>query len=262
MLIEGRKKDLGDNFHVRRVLPSAKRRMVGPFIFFDHFGPSEFAPGQRFDVRPHPHIGLATVTYLFDGEIMHRDSLGSEQAIRPGAVNWMVAGRGIVHSERTSAEVEASGQTLEGIQAWVALPEVNEEDEPSFRHHPADTLPKLSWPDAVGTLIAGNAYGKTSPASYPAPIFYVHVEAREGARIPLPDGHEESALYVARGKVDLDGDVLTPGMMAILPTGGPADFTAMTDAVIMLLGGAHMGERQIWWNSGFQPSRTNSPGCE
>ncbi|MGB3721487.1 MAG: pirin family protein [Pacificimonas sp.] len=248
MRIAGRKKDLGDNFHVRRVLPSAKRRMVGPFIFFDHFGPSTFNPGQRFDVRSHPHIGLATVTYLFDGEIMHRDSLGTEQAIRPGAVNWMVAGRGIVHSERSSAETERTGQTMEGIQAWVALPEANEEDAPSFRHHPADSLPKLSWPGAQGILIAGRAWGETAPADYPAPIFYAHVKLEKGACVPVPHDYEERAVYVARGNIEVDGETLTEGTMHIPGAAWQGDISAETDAVAMLLGGQKMGERHIWWN--------------
>jgi|TARA_R100000501_G_scaffold13151_3_gene24044 hypothetical protein len=248
MRIDGREKDLGDNFHVRRVLPSPRRRMVGPFIFFDHMGPATFAPGQRFDVRPHPHIGLATVTYLFDGEIMHRDSLGSEQAIRPGAVNWMVAGRGIVHSERSSDETERSGQVMEGIQTWVALPAEHEEDEPAFTHHPADSLPVIEWPNATGTLIAGTAYGETAPVRYPAPIFYLHVDAKAGAEIPLPSGHEERGIYVAKGEVELPSGTLSQGTMAVLAAEDEAPILAKTDATIMLLGGAHLGDRHIWWN--------------
>ncbi|MBV7255721.1 pirin family protein [Pacificimonas sp. WHA3] len=248
MKITGRKKDLGDNFHVRRVLPSARQRMVGPFIFFDHMGPATFAPGQRFDVRPHPHIGLATVTYLFDGEIMHRDSLGTEQAIRPGAVNWMVAGKGIVHSERTSAETEASGQRMEGIQAWVALPADHEEDEPSFDHIAADELPEITWPGAAGRLIAGDAYGERAPVRYPAPIFYVHVEAEAGAVFPLPDGHVERALYVVRGQVELLGETVDEGTMVTVGTDTPIEVRAARDAIVMLLGGAPVGKRHIWWN--------------
>lgn len=247
--IEGREKDLGDNFHVRRVLPSSRRRMVGPFIFFDHMGPATFAPGQRFDVRPHPHIGLATVTYLFEGEIMHRDSLGSAQVIEAGAVNWMTAGRGIVHSERTSGEKERSGQRMEGIQAWVALPKAHEEAEPAFAHHPADSLPRLRWPGAHGTLIAGTAYGETAPVEYPAPIFYVHAEIAEGASIPLPEGHEERAVYVVRGEVEVEGEPMGAGSMIAVERGGTRSVFGTTDATVMLLGGAPMeGPRHIWWN--------------
>ncbi|MGB7404319.1 MAG: pirin family protein [Pacificimonas sp.] len=247
LTIEGRQKDLGDNFHVRRVLPSARQRMVGPFIFFDHMGPAVFEPGKRFDVRPHPHIGLATVTYLFDGEIMHRDSLGSEQAIAPGAVNWMVAGKGIVHSERTSPEREASGQRMEGIQAWVALPADQEEADPSFDHHPADTLPTFDWAGAKGTLIAGTAYGETASVRFPAPIVYVHIDAKAGADVPLPEGHDELAIYVVHGQVRVGDESGDAGTMLILEE-QPSSFTASTDATVMILGGASPGDRFIWWN--------------
>ena len=250
LILAGRKKDLGGNFSVRRVLPSARRRMVGPFIFFDHMGPATFAPGQRFDVRPHPHINLATVTYLFEGEIMHRDSLGSEQAIEPGAVNWMSAGTGIVHSERTSAEKERNGQRMEGIQAWVALPASHEETEPSFRHHPADTLPEWEEDGVRFKLIAGEVYGRASPVSYPAPIFYLHVEATAGAALTLPQEHEERAVYLVSGRASLSGEDVVPGTMAVAANeAGAAEVRILEDSRLMLLGGAPMdGPRHIWWN--------------
>ncbi|MEM8827614.1 MAG: pirin family protein [Pseudomonadota bacterium] len=255
LTIAGKAKDLGDNFHVRRVLPSARieapgRRMVGPFIFFDHMGPATFAPGQRFDVRPHPHIGLATVTYLFDGEIMHRDSLGSEQAIEPGAVNWMIAGRGIVHSERTSEDKQASGQRMEGIQAWVAFPDGHEEDAPAFHHHPADSLPSFEWPGVSATLIAGTAYGETSPVRYPGGadrLVYLAAELEAGATMPLPAGHPEMAVYVVDGSVSVGGAPIERGTMAVLQDETP-DLTGTSAARIMILGGTSPGERHIWWN--------------
>src|SRR5687768_2860554 len=188
LVIEGRKRDI-DGFSVRRVLPSAKRRLVGPFIFFDHMGPAELAPGRGLDVRPHPHIHLATVTYLFEGEILHRDSLGSRQVIAPGAVNWMNAGRGITHSERSPDEARAAGPRVHGLQLWVALPKSHEDSEPSFTHHPADTIPELADGGVRARVLAGTAYGQTAPPPIASPLFYVEVHLEAGARVEAPREH-------------------------------------------------------------------------
>lgn len=246
-IIEGRRRDLGDGFVVARVLPAPFRRTVGPFIFFDHFGPVGYAPGVGFDVRPHPHINLATVTYLFEGEIMHRDSLGYEQPIHPGAVNWMTAGRGIVHSERSSAEVRRTGQQLHGIQAWVALPDAAEEVEPSFHHHPADTLPSITINGARRTLIAGTAFHATSPVRTYSPMFYMDVEAEAGATVYLPHEHPERAFYIATGAVEYEGERYEAGRMLIVGD-GDAVWRALEPSRVMMLGGAPVGERHLWWN--------------
>ncbi len=246
IVIEPRTRDLG-GFTVGRVLPYAKRRMVGPFIFFDEMGPATFAPGKGIDVRPHPHIGLATVTYLFDGEIRHRDSLGYDQVIRPGDVNWMTAGRGIAHSERTDDARRQSGQKLHGIQSWVALPEGDAECAPSFHHHPKETLPVIERGGASMRLIAGEAFDETSPVKTHSPIFYLGVEAEAGADIPLPD-YEERAAYVVSGGVSIDGEEYGAGKMAVFaPDGAPAIKTTKPSR-LMLLGGAPLGKRLIWWN--------------
>ena len=207
LIIEPRARDVG-GFDVRRVLPYVRCRSVGPFIFFDHMGPVAFPPGQGIDVRPHPHIGLATVTYLFEGEILHRDSLGVEQAIRPGAVNWMTAGRGIVHSERTAPQERARAGRLNGIQSWIALPLSHEEAEPAFHHHPADSLPVIEGKGVRMCLIAGAAYGKRSPVETQSEMFYLDARLSAGAELVLPDEYEERAIYVAEGSVRLsDGTV-------------------------------------------------------
>ena len=247
MIIEPRTRDLG-GFTVGRVLPYAKRRMVGPFIFLDEMGPAEFKPGTGIDVRPHPHIGLATVTYLFDGEMRHRDSLGCDQVIRPGDVNWMTAGCGIVHSERTDEGPRASGQNMHGIQSWVALPEDAEDIEPSFHHHPKETLPLIEQGGAKMRLIAGAAYGETSPVKTFSPIFYLGVEAQAGAEITLPDDYEERALYIVEGAVDIDGEAYDSGRMLVFHENASPQINVTTPAKLMLLGGAPLGERLIWWN--------------
>jgi redox-sensitive bicupin YhaK (pirin superfamily) len=253
--IEGRARDLGGGFKVRRVLPSPQQRMVGPFIFWDHFGPAVYAPGERFDVRPHPHIGLATVTYLFEGEIFHRDSLGNAQAIQPGAVNWMTAGQGICHSERTSPEVERAGQRMEGIQAWVALPAEHEESAPAFRHHPADTLPTITIEGARRTLIAGTAFHTASPVETASPLFYIDVEAEPGATVYLPQDHEERAVYVASGEIALGHETAIEGTMLVLEPGGAPFWTTDGNARVLMLGGKAMdGPRHVWWN--FVSSRS------
>jgi len=234
---------------VRRALPSAKRQMIGPFIFFDQMGPAEFITGQGIDVRPHPHINLATVTYLLEGEIMHRDSLGTEQPIRPGAVNWMSAGRGIVHSERTAPERKARGQKLFGIQSWVALPRDAEESAPNFAHHDATALPLIEDRDKSVRLIVGSAFGKTSPVRTQSEMIYADVALEPGASVPVDATHEERGLYLVSGNVEISGDRFGPGQLLVLRTGDAISVKAATPARFLLLGGAPMdGPRYIWWN--------------
>lgn len=241
--------DIG-GFEVRRALPARERQMVGPFIFFDQMGPGEFLAGRGLDVRPHPHIGLSTVTYLFDGEILHRDTLGSEQPIVPGDVNWMTAGRGIAHSERTDPALRAHGNRLFGIQSWVALPKHQEEAAPAFVHHPGATLPVLDADGVRLRLIAGEGWGERAPVAVSSPLFYADAALRPGAALPLPDGHEERAAYVLDGEVEVAGDRFAPGRMLVFRPGdrlvlraGPAG------ARVLLLGGAAMdGPRHLFWN--------------
>jgi redox-sensitive bicupin YhaK (pirin superfamily) len=247
LVIEARPRDLG-GFGVRRALPASGRRMVGPFIFFDHIGPSVMPPGHGIDVRPHPHIALATVTYLFAGEMDHRDSLGSHQTIKPGDVNWMLAGRGIVHSERSGEEVRRSGGPLHGIQSWVALPTADEENAPSFDHHPAATIPHLARPGAALQVVAGTAYGARSPVAVCSPTLYVAATLEAGAMLPLPDEHPERAIYVVEGEVSVGTRRLRPGAMAVLHADA-AEVQALTPSRFVLIGGAPVdGERHIWWN--------------
>ena len=248
LLIRQRSRDLGA-FEVGRVLPFAKRRMVGPYIFFDRMGPKQIRPGlpREADVRPHPHIGLSTITYLFDGEIMHRDSVGSEQPVRPGEVNWMTAGRGITHSERFE-ELRAHGGPLDGIQAWVALPDEREETDPGFWHYPADALPVFEGEGLAGRLIAGRLDGMESPVRVDSPQFYVHWQLHAGARASLPAEYSERAVYVARGEVEVDGQRVEAGSMAVLAPGRPATVAALGEAVVMALGGEPVGPRYIDWN--------------
>ncbi|HEX5678674.1 MAG TPA: pirin family protein [Alcanivorax sp.] len=247
-IIEQRRRDLGGHLEVGRVLPFAKQRMVGPFVFFDHMGPVDLPPGigREVDVRPHPHIGLSTVTYLFSGEVMHRDSVGCEQLIRPREVNWMTAGRGITHSERFE-HARAQGDHLHGIQAWVALPTEQEETEPSFSHHSGADLPQ--WTDAgvTGQLIAGSAYGLTAGARTLSPLFYAHLDMAPGATAEIPAGYSERALYIAAGVVELDGTRYPAGRMLVLgPTASRVD--AVDHSVVMVLGGEPVGERFLYWN--------------
>ncbi len=250
-VIEPRPRDLGD-FAVRRVLPAVGLQTVGPFIFFDHMGPADFGPGQGVNVRPHPHIGLATVTYLFEGAFMHRDSLGTAQVIRPGDVNWMVAGRGIVHSERTPPEVrDASGRTrAHGIQTWVALPRAEEEREPSFAHHAAAGLPRIAQPGAILTVIAGTAYGQRSPVEVFSPTLYVDAQLADGARIEVPEEHVQRACYVAQGRIEIGGQAYDEGQFAVLAADtGPVPVRALDASRLMLAGGAPLdGPRHIDWN--------------
>ncbi len=247
-VIDQRRKDLG-GFEVGRVLPSAQRRMVGPFIFFDHMGPVDFPAGiaRSVDVRPHPHIGLSTVTYLFDGEIMHRDSLASQQAIRPGEVNWMTAGRGITHSERFE-RARSQGDKVHGIQAWVALPREQEESEPAFFHHEAQDLPTYSAAGLWARLIAGEAFGARASVRTSSPMFYVHWRLDALAQAQLPAQYPERAAYIAAGAVEVDGQRFKSGQMLVFAPGNPVLFTALEPAIIMLLGGEPVGERFLEWN--------------
>ena len=251
LLIQGRAHDLGPGFAVRRVLPSMKRRMVGPFVFLDHFGPMTIPPGgDGMEVRPHPHIGLATVTYLFDGGIFHRDSLGHAQAIRPGDVNWMTAGSGIAHSERTEAEMKRTGFTMHGVQTWVALPRAHEETAPAFEHVAAEKLP--GWRDggAALRLIVGTYAGRSAPTTHFSPIFYVAVEMPAAAAIVVSPEHAERAIYVAEGTAMVGDRLLVVGDLAVLAPGLAVDVVAGTDgAKLMLLGGGPLdGPRHMWWN--------------
>jgi redox-sensitive bicupin YhaK (pirin superfamily) len=248
LIIEARPKDLG-GFAVRRSLPSMRLRRVGPFVFFDHMGPARLPAGRGLDVRPHPHIALATVTYLFEGEIVHRDSLGSVQPIRPGDVNWMVAGRGIVHSERSSQEQRENGVHVHGIQSWVALPTEKEEMDPLFEHHPGASLPRLSLGGAMLDVLAGSAFGLTAPVGVLSPTLYVHARLDVGAHLPLDAEHDERAFYVVEGEVTCDGRSFASGAMVVLRTGAPVTLHADGPARIMLVGGAKLvGERFIHWN--------------
>lgn len=250
LALEGQPRDLGGGFSVRRVLPAIARRMVGPFAFFDHMGPVALEPGRGMDVRPHPHINLATVTYLFDGEILHRDSLGTEQPIQPGAVNWMTAGRGITHSERSTAAARKAGARVHGLQLWVALPKAEEEVEPSFQHVRQDAVPTVDLPGARARVIAGAVYGVASPVRVSSPLFYVEAQLEPGATLALPDGHAERAVYVVEGAVICDDDVpYRAGTMLVIRAGSRAEVRALEGARLMLLGGAPLdGERYIWWN--------------
>lgn len=249
MLIEPRLHDLGDGFNVRRVLPWRLRRHVGPFVFFDHIGPASLAPGRGLDVRPHPHIGLATVTYLYEGALWHRDSLGSDQVIRPGDVNWMTAGRGIVHSERTPPPERAGGHRMHGVQTWVALPLGDEEVEPSFQHHPAATLPEFVHEGARLRVIAGTAFGAASPVRVHAPTLYVDALFASAGSLVLPPEHEERAVHVVEGQVTVDGIEVAPGNMLVAGPGGDVVVASRGAARVLLCGGAPLdAERHIWWN--------------
>ncbi len=245
-----RSADIG-GFEVRRSLPSVKKRMVGPFVFFDHMGPAEFAAGQGgIDVRPHPHIGIATVTFLHQGEFQHRDSLGTDQMIYPGEVNWMIAGHGIAHSERTSAATRQTPHKLAGIQTWVAIPEMFEDCPPAFEHVKSDALPKIDTEGIKATLILGQAHGLTNPVQTFQDMFYLDAHLMAGAKAPLPDDHEERAVYVVSGTVEIAGDRFETGTMLVFRPGDPIHLTAgEAGAHIMLCGGEPMdGPRHLWWN--------------
>lgn len=248
-LIIPRARDLG-GFEVRRALPSPRRQMVGPFIFFDQMGPAEFITEGGIDVRPHPHIGLGTVTYLYQGEFEHRDSLGTHQMIYPGEVNWMVAGRGVTHSERTSAETRATRHKLFGIQTWIALPEDREEMAPDFEHHKQAALPVFESEGTTARLILGTAHGKASPVTMQSETFYLDVTLAPGAQYPLPDEHEDRGVYVSQGAVEVAGEVFEAGRMMVFRPGDRISLRAGAQgARLMALGGATMNEgRYIWWN--------------
>lgn len=247
-VLKPHQRDIG-NLYVRRVLPAMAARLVGPFIFFDHMGPATLAPGAGVDVRPHPHIGLATVTYLFDGALMHRDSIGSAQEIVPGDVNWMTAGRGIVHSERTPDAARKTGLTMHGIQTWVALPLEHEDTEPSFFHHAADTLPSIERNGVSLRVIAGTAFGATSPVATFSGTLYVAAEFAAGGCIALDAEHEERGVYLVDGDLSIDGTPLEPFTMAVLTPGETVTLASTNGARVMLLGGEKLaGERFIEWN--------------
>ena len=248
LLIDERRRDIG-GFEVGRVLPFAKRRMVGPFVFFDHMGPVHLAAGipRSVDVRPHPHIGLSTITYLFEGEIMHRDSVGSEQAIRAGEVNWMTAGRGITHSERFE-RARREGGRMHGIQAWAALPQRDEETDPAFFHHGAADLPVFEDGGAWARLIVGRAFGATANVRTHSPMFYLHWELDIGSRAQLPADHAERAVFVASGAVEVDGQRLGPRQMAVLAANEAGVLHALEPSTVMALGGEPLGPRFIEWN--------------
>jgi redox-sensitive bicupin YhaK (pirin superfamily) len=246
-IIEPHARDLG-GFSVARVLPQAGHRSVGPFVFFDHFGPARFEPGfpRSADVRPHPHIGLSTVTYLFEGEITHRDSVGSDIAISPGEVNWMTAGRGITHSERFET-LRAQGGTMHGIQAWVALPEADEETDPAFAHHGPEDLPTYEGGGMWARLVAGEAFGARAAVKTHSPMFYVHWRLAGGAKAQVAADYSERAAFIARGSVEVEGQAVQTGQMLLLGPGKPV-FTAVTEAEVMLLGGEPLGTRYLDWN--------------
>jgi redox-sensitive bicupin YhaK (pirin superfamily) len=248
LVIVPRARDLG-GFEVRRALPHGKRQMVGPFIFFDHFGPVQFIAGQGMDVRPHPHIGLATVSYLFDGRIQHRDSEGNEQEIVPGAMNLMTAGRGIAHSERTPARERSTGHRILGLQSWIALPAGREEIAPSFQHYAADSLPVVEERGLRARVVAGSAFGATSPVEMLSDWFYVEVALEAGASAPLDADHEERAVYLVEGEVEIAGDRFEAPRLLVFRPGDRITVTAARPTRMMLLGGAALeGPRHIWWN--------------
>jgi redox-sensitive bicupin YhaK (pirin superfamily) len=252
--ITGKAHDLGDGFFVTRLLPQAARRSIGPFVFFDYFGPVDFSPGKGIDVRPHPHIGLATVTYLFDGSQMHRDTLGSVQEIAPGDVNWMTAGRGIAHSERTGDAVRAAGHRLHGIQSWIGLPQADEEASPAFQHFGVRDLPEREDKGVTLRVIAGEAFGLKSPVKVFSPIFYADARFAPGGALHYGAEHEERALFVIDGEIQTGGgkngvEVHGPGAMLALEPGEEVTLYADAPARVMLLGGAALdGPRHIWWN--------------
>jgi redox-sensitive bicupin YhaK (pirin superfamily) len=247
-VIVPRTADLGA-FEVRRALPSAHTRMVGPFIFFDHFGPAEFHGGKGLDVRPHPHIGLATVTYLFDGEIMHRDSLGTAVPIRPGEVNWMTAGRGIVHSERTRPERRVDHEPIHGLQMWVALPRDKEEMDAGFAHHNGGEFPVVTENGTFVRVVVGSLYGTSSPVPVVHETIFGDVHLSAGSALPLDADHDERAVYIIAGTIDISGDVFEPGRLLVFKPGDRLTLKAQTDAHFVILGGAPMdGPRHIWWN--------------
>lgn len=240
--------DLG-GFEVRRAIPSAQRRAVGPFVFLDHMGPADFAPGAGVDVRPHPHIGLSTVTYLYEGTMLHRDGLGSVKTILPGEVNWMTAGRGIVHSERSSPESRQHAQRLSGLQIWVGLPQDKEETDPGFVHYGLDAQPVIEAEGVRAQVVAGSMFGETSAVKTLSPLFYADLQLQAGATTVLPAEHEERAAYLAQGSVEIDGQVFESGRLIVFAPGKPVTIRAVSAARFALLGGEPLdGPRFVWWN--------------
>lgn len=248
LVIEARKASIGPGMHVKRILPFRMRRMVGPFIFMDHAGPVETVPGKSMDVLPHPHIGLSTVSYLFGGQVTHRDSLGVEQIIKPGEVNWMTAGSGIAHSERFEDPATLAGSTLEMVQTWVALPEKEEEAAPSFNNYKPERLPVFTDRGVWMRLIAGNAFGLRNDVKTASPLFYLHVVLDEGARFGLPQEHAERGIYIAKGSVEISGIAYDAGRMLMFTRGADPVIIAKEATTLMLLGGEPLGPRFIWWN--------------
>ncbi len=248
LVVVPRTADLGD-FTVRRALPSSRRRMVGPFTFLDHMGPTEFKAGHGVDVRPHPHIGLATVTYLFKGEIVHKDSLGSDVPICPGDVNWMTAGKGIAHSERTAPDHRNGGEPLHGLQCWVALPKAAEEIDPAFAHYDQAQLPLVNGEGKSARIVAGTMFGVRSPVKTLHDTFFADVALEAGASVPLDAGYEERAVYIVSGEIEIAGDKFQEGRLLVFKPGDRITVRAAQPARIVMLGGAAMdGPRYIWWN--------------
>jgi redox-sensitive bicupin YhaK (pirin superfamily) len=240
-------RELGGGFTVRRLLPAVTRRAVGPFLFFDHFGPTVAGPGDDHDVRPHPHIGLATVTYLFEGTMLHRDSTGAVQRIEPGAINWMTAGRGVVHSERTPDELRGTTRRIHGLQLWAALPAADEEADPSFEHTPATAIPVREVGGAEVRLLVGSAFGAVSPVATRSPTLYLDITLRAGDALPLPPATER-ALYGVGGSFEIDGEPVPAHRMLVLAEGDEPMLSARADARVVLVGGEPLGPRHIWWN--------------
>jgi len=247
LILEPKEKDLG-GFSVRRLLPTSQSRSVGPFVFFDHLGPVDFPPGQGIDVRPHPHIGLATITYVFKGEVLHRDSLGNVQFIRPNEVNWMTAGKGIAHSERTPPEVRSQGHTLHALQLWVALPQEEEQTEPFFIHYDSAALPLIETDKVSIRVMAGEAYGVKSAVRVHSPMLYAEVNLKAGAAVLLPDHLEECAVYVVSGDIATSGTDIPSHRLAVFNRSGEVELTARQDSRLVIIGGDPLGERIMWWN--------------
>jgi redox-sensitive bicupin YhaK (pirin superfamily) len=246
-ILEPVEKDLG-GFSVRRLLPASEVKSVGPFVFFDHLGPAHFAAGKGIDVRPHPHIGLATITYLFEGEILHRDSLGSVQPIRPGAINWMTAGRGIVHSERTPTKIRSAGQILHALQLWVALPAADEEIDPAFFHYAARDLPKVSETGCSMRVMIGEAFGVRSPVKTYSDTLYVEVRLAAGSAVTLPEHADECALYLISGALRMQDTALSLHTMTVVDRPKGIELVAQEEALFVIIGGTPLGKRTVWWN--------------
>ena len=248
LTIPSREADIG-GFNVRRLLPYVKRRMLGPFIFLDHMGPAQFGIGEGMDVRPHPHIGLATVTYLFEGEIIHKDTLGSNQAITPGAVNWMTSGHGISHSERTGVTERGHLHNVHGLQSWVALPKEFEEKAPEFFHHEASSMPHLDLNGVHLRVLSGEAYGMAAPTKIYSPMFYVEAKMKAGSSLELPAQYLERGAYIIQGNINIGGTKIQPQTLPVFLPRGPIKIEAETEAHLVLLGGEPLPEKRfIWWN--------------